>query len=73
MPWIIEGTMKYQGDADGEIIHHANAFKIFKEDGKYTWTQDAPFKEEFHGIGNVLSYITDALDKYFYPGEATKK
>ncbi len=72
MPWIIEGTLKYQSDTSDEIIHHANSFKIFERNGEFTWTQEQQFKENFSGIGDVLTEIVDALNKSWYPKQEVK-
>lgn len=41
------------------------------KDGKYHWTQSERLQEDFSGIGHLLTYMTDALDKYFYPKKST--
>lgn len=67
MTWIIEGSMKYQSDSDDkEVISHENTFKIYVKDGVYTWSQDSRFKEQFKGIGHVLTTIVDGLNKMYH-------
>lgn len=63
--------MKYSSDKlnDGIVISHDNTFRIFVENGVYTWTQDSRFQEQFKGIGNVLNALVDALNEMYCMGD----